>query len=132
MKNLSKEDEYFQQLLQELGSEKPSAGFHKSIVKSLTQKKPFVVYKPVISPLAWRIIGGVISAIIIGVLLFLPSESDTVSLFHQVSLPQIHIPFPKISIPIIALSPIVFQSVIVFIVLTILMVIITFKKWRVL
>ncbi|REG91027.1 hypothetical protein [Algoriphagus antarcticus] len=134
MKNLSKEDIYIRQFITEVGTENPSAGFNKSILKRLKSNRTAADYRPVISSLAWKIIGGAITAVVISVLLFLPSGENTLILFDQVpagSIPDLAISLPKISLPVINLSSIVIQSLVVFILLAFLAVITTFKNWQV-
>lgn len=134
MKNLSKEDDYIRQFIFEVGTENPSMDFHKVILERLNPKRSVSVYKPVISSLAWKIIGGAISVIVISVLLFMPSGENTSPLFDQVpavSIPKIAISIPKITLPVIDLSTIVIQSLVVFIVLTFFTIITTLKKWKV-
>ncbi|MDR7130370.1 hypothetical protein J2X69_002720 [Algoriphagus sp. 4150] len=133
MKNLSKEDKYIQQFISELGTDRPSAGFHKSILEKLNPKQTLTVYRPVISPLAWKLIGSGIAALVICVLLFLPGGENSTPLMDQVpkiSIPQVAISFPKVSLPDIDLSPIVIQSLVVFILLAILSAITTLKNLK--
>jgi hypothetical protein len=133
MKNISTEDQYIRQFISELGTEKPYPGFHKSILKRLKPKRTVSVYKPVISSLAWKIIGGVIAAIVIVVLSFLPSTESTTLLVDQipkVSIPQLTMSFPKISIPTLNLTAIVIESLVVFSLLAFLAVITTLRRWK--
>lgn len=133
MKNISTEDQYIRQFISELGTEKPYSGFHKSILKRLKPKRRVSVYKPVISSLAWKIIGGVIAVIVIVIILFLPSTESTTLLVDQipkVSIPQLTMSLPKISIPTLNLSTIVIQSLVVFSLLAFLAVITTLRRWK--
>lgn len=136
MKKLRTEEEYIKQLLAELGSERPSVDFYKSILERLHPNRTTSAYNPVISSLAWKIIGGAIVAFVFSVLLFLPgSENTTQTLFDQmptVAIPQVAISLTKISIPIIDLSSIAIQSLVVFILLALLSVITTVKQWKIL
>ncbi len=133
MKKLRTEEEYIQLFLAELGTEKPSLDFHKSILERLDPKRTTSVYSPVISSSAWKIIGGAVAAIVFSVLLFLPGgENAPQTLFDQmptVAFPQVAISLTKISIPAIELSSIVIQSLVVFILLAFLSVITTVKQW---
>jgi len=129
MKNLSEEDEYIRQFISELGTENPSMGFHTSIVKKLRPKQSISAYQSVISPLAWKIISAGIAVIIISILLFLPSGGNTLSLFDQVG--AVTISLPKITLPIINISPIVIQSLVTFTLFASLTIVTTLKKWKV-
>ncbi|WP_339704309.1 hypothetical protein [Algoriphagus aquimarinus] len=134
MKNLSKEDAYIKQFKSELGTDEPSAGFHKSILERLSPNKSVSVYRPVISSFAWKIIGGAIAVIVISVLLFLPSAENALPLVDQlprVAIPKIALSLPRISIPIINLSSIVIQSLVVFTLLACVTVISSLKKWKI-
>lgn len=134
MNKQGKEDEFIRQFICELGTEEPSVGFHKSIVAKLNHMPFTPVYKPVITTLAWKIIGCAIAAIVVSVLLFLPGGENSASLFDQASkipYPQVSISLPKISLPVIELSSIVIQSLVVFIVLGIITVISTLTKWKI-
>lgn len=134
MKNLSKEDEYIRQFIIELGTESPSSSFHKSILNRLRPKQTISAYRPVISSLGWKIIGGAIAAIVVTVLLFLPSGGNPTPLFNQipsVSIPQVAISLPKIYFPNLELSTIVLQSLVVFTLLAMISIITTLKKWKV-
>ncbi|WP_057939870.1 hypothetical protein [Algoriphagus resistens] len=134
MNKQGKEDEFIRQFIGELGTENPSIGFHKSIVAKLNHVPFASVYKPVISALAWKIIGCAIASIVISVLLFLPGGQNSISLVDQVSkipFPQVTISLPKVSLPVLELSSLVIQSLVVFIVLGIITVITTLTKWKI-
>ncbi|PZX50121.1 hypothetical protein [Algoriphagus chordae] len=134
MKNLSKEEEYIRQYITELGTEAPTTGFHKTILAKLKPKRSVSVYSPVISALAWKIIGAVIAVLVISVLLFLPSGQNTIPLIDQLSaipIPQVTVSLPQISFPKINLSLITIQALVVFSLLAAVTVITTFKKWKV-
>ncbi|WP_339753821.1 hypothetical protein [Algoriphagus aquimarinus] len=134
MKNLSKEDTYIKQFMSELGTDEPSAGFHKSILERLSPKKSPSIYKPVISFFAWKIMGGAIATIVLSVLLFLPSGDNALPLFDQlpqVFIPKISLALPKISLPVLNLSSIVIQSLVVFTLLACVTVISSLKKWKI-
>ncbi|WP_192346806.1 hypothetical protein [Algoriphagus sp. Y33] len=133
MKNLREEDEYIRQFISELGIEKPSVGFHKSILEKLNPKQTLSTYRPVVSSFAWKLISSAIVALVLYVILFLPGGGAT-PLADQITgiyIPQVIISLPKISIPELDLSPIVIQSLIVFILLAGLSAITTLKKIKI-
>lgn len=133
MKDPQKEEEYIRQFINELGAEKPSPGFHKSIVKRLGHSPAASVYRPVVSPLAWKVIGGAVVAIIVPVLIFLPLGESSLSLFDQVpeiSIPRVAVSLPKISFPAVNLSPIVLHASVAFLLLAFLTVMGTLRKWK--
>lgn len=132
MKNLSKEEEYIRQYISELGSENPSEGFHKSTIGKLRSTQPVSVYKPVISSLGWKMIGGAIAILVISILLFMPYGANTSPLFNQLTpelIPQLSIILPKIALPSLDLSASVVQSLLVFTLLIFITIITTLKKW---
>jgi len=134
MKNLGKEEEYIRQFISELGAEAPSVDFHNSILKKLNPYRSVSVYKSVISPLAWKIIGGAVTLMVISVLLFLPSGDYHKPLFNllpAIPIPQLAINLPKVYLPVIKLSTIVIQSLLVFILLIYITIIVTIKKLKV-
>ncbi|MEB2782282.1 hypothetical protein U3A58_17965 [Algoriphagus sp. C2-6-M1] len=133
MSNQSKEDEYIRKFIVELGTEEPPVGFHKSILASLNHAPSATDYKPVISALAWKIIAGAIAGLCITVLIFVPNGSDATPLFDQLSgitIPEVVIPFPRVSLPVINLPHIVIESLVAFILLALGTVITSFHKWR--
>lgn len=134
MNTQGKEDELLRQFICELGTEEPSVGFHKSIVARLNHAPVASAYKPVISTLAWKIIGCAIAAIVISVLVFLPGGGNHIPLVDQVSkisFSKVALSLPKVSLPVLELSSIVIQSLVVFIVLGIITVITTLTKWKI-
>ena len=134
MKNQDTEDLYIRQFITELGAEMPSEGFHKSILQKINPRTSVSSYKPAISSTAWKIIGSALAILFITVFLFVPNGSDANSLFNQlpiVTFPKVAISLPKLSLPVINLSPIVMQSLVGFIILAFLTVITTMRKWRI-
>ncbi len=59
MNDQDKEQDYIRQLIYELGKMEPSVNFHKNILSKLNWKRSISTYKPVISTLAWKIIGSI-------------------------------------------------------------------------
>ncbi|RAI90155.1 hypothetical protein [Algoriphagus yeomjeoni] len=134
MTNQGKEEEYIRQFISELGTMSPSVGFHKSILEKINSRTSLTVYKPVISSLAWKIIGSTLVILFITVFLFAPNGSEANSLFSQlpdITYPELAISLPKISVPVINLPPIVLQSLISFIILASLAFITTLRKWKI-
>ena len=132
MKDLSKEEEYIRQFISELGTENPSERFHKSIVGKLRSTQPISVYKPVISSLGWKMIGGAVAMLVISILLFMPFGVNTTPLFDQFTpdlIPKLSIKLPKITLPSLDLSASVVQSLLVFTLLVFITIITTLKKW---
>lgn len=133
MKNQGKEEEYIRQFIAELGTDTPSEGFHKSIMKKINPKTSLSYYRPVISSLTWKIIGGTIAILFIAVILFVPNGSDVNFLFNQLpgfSLPELAISLPKVSFPVIDVSPIVLQSLVAFMLLAFLTVVTSMRRWK--
>lgn len=133
MKNQGIEEEYIRQFIAELGTESPSEGFHKSIMKKINPRTSLSYYRPVISGLTWKIIGTTIAILFIAVFLFVPNGNEANSLFNQLpgfSFPEVAISLPKVSLPIIDVSPIVLQSLVAFILLAFLTVVTSMRRWK--
>lgn len=134
MKKQEQEEIYIRQFITELGTVSPSKGFHKSILKKIKPNPSISVYKPVISSVAWKIIGTTLITLFIAVFLFVPNGSEANSLFSQLpemKFPEMAFSLPKISLPVINLSPIVMQSLVGFIILAIFTIITNLRKWKI-
>lgn len=83
--------------LTEAGTDAPGEGFHFSVLKkieALSQSK--IEYKPVISPLGWKLILGLISSIFAWSIFFAPAHPEKGSLFGK--LPDLKIPSIDLSV----------------------------------
>lgn len=133
MKNLEKEDEYFRKFFSEVGTEDTPIGFHKSILEKLSPKGVVSEYKPVISSMAWKIIGVTIALLVVSVLLFLPYGGNNLPLLDHVPVfttQEFSISLPKMKLPTIELSSVAIQSLIAFMLFASISIISTVKKWR--
>ncbi len=133
MNNQVKEEDYIRQFINELGTEAPSVGFHKNILAKLDQKSITSTYKPVISPLAWKIISGVVASIFFAVLLFIPGESTPNPLISELfytAVPKQLNSIPGLFSPTVNLSPVVMLSLLSFFTLAFLTVITSVKNRR--
>ncbi|OOG77431.1 hypothetical protein B0E43_04835 [Algoriphagus sp. A40] len=95
--------------IKEAGSEFPGEGFHLSVLKKIEAlPKSTLVYKPIISPLGWKLIFGFIFAIFFWSILMIPSQQETTSLFDKippVNLPSLDRNLLNFNIPVPNLSP---------------------------
>lgn len=134
MKNQGKDEEYIRQFITELGTVSPSEGFHKSILEKINSSASVSTYKPVISSLAWKIIGSTLAILFIAVFLFVPNGSEANSVFSQLpelTIPAVAISLPKLKVPVINVSPVVIQSLLAFLILAFLTFITTLRRWRI-
>lgn len=83
----------------ESGAESPKAGFHLNILKKLSTHTIVTPYEPVISSFAMKIIGGILTVFVIGVLLFVPGSESSISFWNQ--LPEFHFPSVNLSLPVL-------------------------------
>ncbi|SFT66373.1 hypothetical protein SAMN04489724_1478 [Algoriphagus locisalis] len=134
MEKREKEEEYIRKFITELGTESPSKGFHKSVLSKLNPGTSRSIYRPVISPFMWKLIGGAIATLVISVLLFVPNDNQNplINQIPEFSLPEVAVSLPKIALPVIDISPIVLQSLVVFTLMAFLMVVTKIRKWRIL
>jgi len=133
MKSQLNEEDYIREFIFELGTEKPSINFRRMLMKKLDMTRSRSVYHPVISPLAWKLIGSGISILVVCVLLFIPDGKESITLVQH--LPDFtvldwNIKLPKLIFPKIHFHTIALKSSVGFMVLAIIAVIFSIKKWR--
>ena len=97
-KQFNREEELIKKLLNEAGSEKPSANFKSRIMANIEAKKaPVKAYKPLIPRAAWYVV-GIVLILAMGGLYFqftdfsidLPGTSAMKFQIPKINLPNIH------------------------------------------
>lgn len=135
MKNTMDQDAYFKKLIADAGTETPKKDFHLSVVAKLSVTEKTPAYKPVISPLAWKLISGMVIGICIGVILFLPSGEQS-NIYSNVidsqflSVLPVQWSLPKISLPTHLHSLLIDQAIIGFAILATLAAFLSSRKMK--
>lgn len=118
----------------EAGKESPGEEFHLSVLKKIEAlPQSSLSYQPVISPLGWRLIFGLIGLIFGWSVVAVPARPETPSLFDK--LPTIKLPLPnlslhEISIPTLDFSPQFLMGINAFFILGFIMIIGTIRNKR--
>ncbi|MBA4301131.1 MAG: hypothetical protein C0433_13665 [Cyclobacterium sp.] len=122
-------------LIIDAGVQSPGEDFHLSVLNKIESlQKTSAVYQPVISSLGWKLIFGFISSIFGGSILFIPSESESSSLFDK--LPSVNLPLPDLTfynfkIPTVDFSPPFLIGIMAFFILGFIMIVGTLRNKQV-
>lgn len=102
--------------IKEAGTESPEEGFHLTVMQKIEAlPKVNYTYEPVISPLAWKLIIGLITSIFLGSIVLVPTDQTTPSLFDKFPSPRfpsfrldwINLSFPSLDISLPFLTGII-------------------------
>ena len=133
MKSQLNEEDYIREFIIELGTEKSSINFRKVLMKKLDLTRNRSVYHPVISPLAWKLIGGGVSFLVVCVMIFIPGGKESITLVQH--LPEFsffdwHVQLPTLTLPKFHFYTVALKSLVGFMLLAIIGVVFSIKIRR--